>query len=557
MASIYRYMDVLPLSAMVAVECSNVGIYTLFKAATLKGLSYYVFVFYSFVIATLVLLPLVFIFPRFVAQLCGYIGIEYSSPTPASAVSNLTPAFTFILAVIFRMEVLALRSLITQAKIMGTPVSISGALIVVFYKGPAIMSVASQEPPLSHHFPLGASQTKRVIGSLLLATQYLLASIWYIVHAQLMKIYPAEFIQAFLFFLCATIVSTPVCLIAEGNLSAFRLRPDIVLAAIIYSIRHEDYKRIIYLLGIGLSLSTVVHTWGLHLEGACPLSIAIAAVMTVIFLGDALYLGRYTIRSYSSKMEVLALRSLITQAKIMGTPVSISGALIVVFYKGPAIMSVASQEPPLSHHFPLGASQTKRVIGSLLLATQYLLASIWYIVHAQLMKIYPAEFIQAFLFFLCATIVSTPVCLIAEGNLSAFRLRPDIVLAAIIYSIRHEDYKRIIYLLVMSNFHSFIYQGIGLSLSTVVHTWGLHLEGACPLSIAIAAVMTVIFLGDALYLGSIIGAIILSIGFYAVIWAKAKEDLSEYSCCDSLGSSSDGKTPLLDSSLGSSNNGTA
>ena len=80
-----------------------------------------------------------------------------------------------------RMEVLAMRSSITQAKIMGTIVSISGALIVVFYKGPAIISVASQAPPLTHHFPLGLSQTKWVIGGLLLATDYLLTSMWYIV----------------------------------------------------------------------------------------------------------------------------------------------------------------------------------------------------------------------------------------------------------------------------------------------------------------------------------------------------------------------------------------
>uniref|UniRef100_A0A7N2L0G7 WAT1-related protein n=1 Tax=Quercus lobata TaxID=97700 RepID=A0A7N2L0G7_QUELO len=126
MAMSYWYKNVLPFSAMVAIECSNVGIYIVFKAATLKGLSYYVFVFYSFAIATLVLLPLVFIFPKttglptfklsllyrifllgligFVDQLCGYRGIEYSSPTLASAVSNLTPAFTFILAVIFRFR---------------------------------------------------------------------------------------------------------------------------------------------------------------------------------------------------------------------------------------------------------------------------------------------------------------------------------------------------------------------------------------------------------------------------------------------------------------------
>ncbi len=43
-----------------------------------------------------------------------------------------------------------------------------------------------------------------------------------------------------------------------------------------------------------------------------------------------------------------------------------------------------------------------------------------------------------------------------------------------------------------------------------------------------------------------IGAIILTMGFYAVIWAKAKEELRDDHCCNSLGSSSDDKTPLLD-----------
>ena len=55
-----------------------------------------------------------------------------------------------------------------------------------------------------------------------------------------------------------------------------------------------------FLKGIfGTTLSTAVHTWGLNLKGPVyvtifqPFSIAIAAAMSVVFLGDALYLGRY------------------------------------------------------------------------------------------------------------------------------------------------------------------------------------------------------------------------------------------------------------------------
>lgn len=59
----YCEKEVLPFTAMVAVECTNVGVNVLFKAATEKGLSYYAFIAYSFAVSTLfLLLPLPFVF---------------------------------------------------------------------------------------------------------------------------------------------------------------------------------------------------------------------------------------------------------------------------------------------------------------------------------------------------------------------------------------------------------------------------------------------------------------------------------------------------------------
>ncbi|RYR54690.1 hypothetical protein Ahy_A06g029996 isoform A [Arachis hypogaea] len=59
----YWYMNVVPFFAMVAVECFSVGSSVLFKAATEKGLSYYVFIAYSYAISTFILLlPFPFIF---------------------------------------------------------------------------------------------------------------------------------------------------------------------------------------------------------------------------------------------------------------------------------------------------------------------------------------------------------------------------------------------------------------------------------------------------------------------------------------------------------------
>ncbi|CAA0406488.1 WAT1-related protein [Arabidopsis thaliana] len=306
----YFCRDVVPFTAMVAVECVTVGSNTLFKAATLRGLSFYVFVFYTYVVATLVLLPLSLIFGRskrlpsaktpvffnifllalvgFMSLIVGCKGIEYSSPTLASAISNLTPAFTFTLAVIFRMEQIVLRSSATQAKIIGTIVSISGALVVILYKGPKVLTDASLTPPsptISLYQHLTSFDSSWIIGGLLLATQYLLVSVWYILQTRVMELYPEEITVVFLYNLCATLISAPVCLFAEKDLTSFILKPGVSLASVMYSG------------GLVSSFGSVIHTWGLHLKGPVyislfkPLSIVIAVAMGVMFLGDALYLG--------------------------------------------------------------------------------------------------------------------------------------------------------------------------------------------------------------------------------------------------------------------------
>nr|XP_011468247.1 PREDICTED: WAT1-related protein At5g40240-like isoform X2 [Fragaria vesca subsp. vesca] len=286
------YRDVLPFTAMVTVESTNVGLNILFKSATSKGLSYYVFIVYSYAFATLLLLPLPFIFSRtrlpplnfsllcktfllgligFVANLCAYKGIDYSSPTLASAMSNLAPAFTFMLAVIFRMEKLSLRSTNTQAKLFGTLVSMSGALVVILYKGPTVLS---------------GTERDWLKGGVLLTVGYLLFSSWSILQTHIMKTYPVELVLALLYNLFGTIISAPVCfLVAETNLSAWRLRPVIALIAVIYSGFFST------------AFSTIVVTWSLNLKGPVyvsifkPLSIGIAAASSVIFLSDDLFLG--------------------------------------------------------------------------------------------------------------------------------------------------------------------------------------------------------------------------------------------------------------------------
>ncbi|KAE8691980.1 WAT1-related protein [Hibiscus syriacus] len=138
----------LPMVGMVMAECAQVGLIITGKAAMSHGMPNLVFIFYSNALASLILLPSSFLFHRhpslpsyyypflhfslisiFFADrtITGYAGLYYSSPTLATALLNLIPGFTFILAVAFRMETLNLRSSTSQAKSMGAIVSIVGA----------------------------------------------------------------------------------------------------------------------------------------------------------------------------------------------------------------------------------------------------------------------------------------------------------------------------------------------------------------------------------------------------------------------------------------------
>ncbi|KAJ0105854.1 hypothetical protein Patl1_17991 [Pistacia atlantica] len=194
-------------------------------------------------------------------QNCVSTGINYSSPTLGSAMGNLIPAFTFLLAALFRMEKLNLRSLISQVKILGTLVSISGALIVILYKGPAIGAV-----PQPHSSSLPAETA---------------TNDW----AAILKGYPSEMTLVTFYCFFGTIQCTIVSLIAERNPNAWKIRPDIELISVVYAAV------------FGNVVTYGVVAWCIRRKGPVfvamfkPVGISIAAFMGAIFLGDTLHIG--------------------------------------------------------------------------------------------------------------------------------------------------------------------------------------------------------------------------------------------------------------------------
>lgn len=86
-------------------------------------------------------------------------------------------------------------------------------------------------------------------------------------------------------------------------------------------------------------------------------------------------------------MEKVGLRSSSSQAKMLGTIVSISGAFVVTLYIGPPI--IVAHRPSLSLHQQINTLEDKAVdpnwaIGGLLLTAEYILVPFWYIVQVKI-----------------------------------------------------------------------------------------------------------------------------------------------------------------------------
>ncbi|KAG4401613.1 hypothetical protein GLYMA_02G032400v4 [Glycine max] len=295
--------NLLPFLGMVLVMLAQSGSMVVIKVAMSDGINKYVMVVYSLALSTILLLPFALFLHRserppltFSALCCffllaifgssgqimAYVGIDLSSATLASAMLNLIPAFTFILALIFRMEEVHWRHSSSQAKVLGTLISIGGAFVVILYKGPPIFKTHWSNSSNKLQF---SQQINWILGGIFCVGDSIVCSLWYIYQASVAHKFPAVTVIVFFQLLFSTIQCAVFALIAVPDPTEWELKFDIGLIGILYQAIAATLIRYI------LCTWCVLKAGPLFCSMFKPVSIIFTVFMAAIFLGDDLSLG--------------------------------------------------------------------------------------------------------------------------------------------------------------------------------------------------------------------------------------------------------------------------
>ncbi|KNA24453.1 hypothetical protein SOVF_015580 [Spinacia oleracea] len=453
------------------MELMDVGCNTLSKAAMAKGMSNYIFTTYAHAIAFVFLIPLAFLFHRKTPS--PPIGVAIilrlfllgvlCSPTLASAMNNLSPAFTFIMGIIFRMEVLNLRARSSILKSVGTLVSIGGAFIVTLYQGMPITIFPPSPTQFSLHFPLVANETQPnwALGGLFLFASSIFLSLSFVAKTWIARDFNSEILITLISFFFETIVAAVVTFLAENDTSVWTPRMEgisvgtntLSKAAMAKGMSNYIFTTYTHALALFFLLPLAFF---LHRKTRPPV-IGWSIILRLFLLGILscgcsifLFVGiRYSSPTLASamnnlspaftfiiaiifRMEMVNLSAQSNIFKLIGTIVSISGAFIVTFYQGLPIILFPSPNKTYLHS--LLDIQPNWTVGGLLLATSSIFLSLTYIAKTWIARDFNSEVLIT-LISCCIfeTIVAAMVTLIAENDASVWTPTLDIELISILF----------------------------------------------------------------------------------------------------------------------------
>ncbi|KAL9245546.1 hypothetical protein vseg_019185 [Gypsophila vaccaria] len=294
--------------AIISLQFGYCGMYIITAVCLKHGMNHFVLSVYRHIAATIVIAPFALIFERKIRpkmtlsvfwkimllaflepvldQNLYYVGLTYTSATFASASVNVLPAITFIMATIFRLEKVDIRKIPSQAKIIGTIVTVAGAMLMTIYRGP-VVNIFGSHAAVQHGATSAAANSGQhwVLGTLFVLGSCFGWSAFFILQSYTVKEYPAELsLTAWICFM-GSMEGGVVSLVMVRDMKAWALGWDSRLLASVYTG--------VVCSGIAYYVQSVVNRerGPVFVTVFSPLCMIITAAMGSIILHELLHLG--------------------------------------------------------------------------------------------------------------------------------------------------------------------------------------------------------------------------------------------------------------------------
>ncbi|KAL7596506.1 hypothetical protein Lser_V15G28538 [Lactuca serriola] len=298
-----------PFFAVVFIQFGFAGMYILSKLALNEGMSNYVFVVYRHAVATLVMAPFAILLDRktrpkmtrpiffkimilallepVIDQNLYFMGLKATTATFVAAMSNVLPAITFVMACILRVEKLNLKSIRSQAKVLGTMTTVAGAMVMTLIKGPILELFWTKGRTYHEVATSGVDLHNSLKGTFMITLGCVSWSGFMILQSITLKSYPSEISLTAWICLMGTIEGGILALIMErGNPTAWAIKWDTTLMATVYT-GIVCSGLAYYIQGLVMKVKGPIFMTAFY-----PLCMVIVAVMGSIILAEQMYLGR-------------------------------------------------------------------------------------------------------------------------------------------------------------------------------------------------------------------------------------------------------------------------
>ncbi|CAI9779025.1 unnamed protein product [Fraxinus pennsylvanica] len=280
----------------------------------------------------------------------------------------------------------------------------------------------------------------------------------------------------------ATIVMAPFALILDKNIRpkmTFSILGKIMLLALLEPVIDQN----LYFLGMKYTTATFA-------AAMCNVLPAVTLVMACIF-----------------RLEKFKVRSIHSQAKLAGTVATVAGAMLMTLLKGPLIELLWTKGSSSDERQRVEMNLRHSIKGSLMITIGCFSWACFMNLQAITLRTYPAELS-----------LSAWICLLgtAQGGIVALVMERG---KAVVWSINWDTkFLAVAYTGIFCSGITYYIQGMVMK-----ERGPVFVTAFSPLSMIIVAVLSSFIFAEQMFLGRVVGAIVIVLGLYLVIWGKKKD----------------------------------